>query len=144
MPGAAAHTVMHATAVALDNRGLLITGASGAGKSTLALALIGLGATLVSDDQTRLDSGPDGVTLSCPQPDLRGVIEARGTGLLRAGASVSAPLVLVVDLDQAEQERLPPRRNVRLLGCVIDLVYATQSPIFPIALMLHLRHGRHA
>lgn len=144
MSGAAAHATLHATAVAMDGRGLLITGASGVGKSTLALALIGLGATLVSDDLTRLDAGPGGITLSCPLPALRGVIEARGTGLLRARASDAAPLALVVDLDQTEKDRLPPRRSVSLLGCVIDLVYASKSPIFPIALMLHLRHGRHA
>lgn len=144
MAGAAAQGILHATAVAVDGRGLLITGASGAGKSTLALALIGLGAMLVSDDQTMLTVTDGVVWLSCPEPSLQGVIEARNVGLLQASASDRAPLILVVDLDRLETERLPPRRNVSVLGCAIDLVYGIQSTIFPVALMLQLRHGRHA
>ncbi len=144
MVGAAAHGTLHATAIAVDGRGLLITGASGAGKSTLALALIGLGATLVSDDQTTVTADNGTVTLSCPHPGLKGVIEARAIGLLRCNAIDAAPLALVVDLDRHEADRLPPRRSVNVLGCAIDLVYGSQSPTFPVALMLHLRHGRHA
>jgi hypothetical protein len=41
------------------------------------------------------------------------LIESRGIGLLRAGSIHGrAPLELVIDLDTAEPERLPPRRNV--------------------------------
>ncbi|MGL4321836.1 MAG: HPr kinase/phosphorylase [Paracoccaceae bacterium] len=144
MTEAAGQTILHGTAVAVQGRGLLITGASGVGKSSLGLALIGLGALLVSDDQTRITVADGLATLSCPNPDLSGVIEARGVGLLRAEAVPDATLTLVVDLDRYENERLPPRRSVNVLGCVIDLVYGSQSPTFPIALMLQLRHGRHA
>lgn len=142
--GATTHGRLHATAVAVDGRGLLITGASGAGKSALAIALIGLGAKLISDDQTQVSREGGVVTLRCPTPALHGVIEARGVGLLRAEAIEAAPLILVVDLDRYESDRLPPRRNVSVLGATIDLVYGTDNPIFPVALMLHLRHGRHA
>lgn len=144
MTGAAARATLHATAIAVDGRGLLITGATGAGKSTLALALIGLGATLISDDQTQLVATAEGITLTCPAPSLKGVIEARGVGLIRTDAHDSAPLSLVVDLDQQETGRLPPQRHVSVLGRTIDLVYGSPSPTFPVALMLHLRHGRHA
>lgn len=144
MVGAAPHVTRHATAVAVDGRGLLITGASGAGKSTLALAMIGLGATLVSDDRTTITAIAGTVMLTCPNPDLKGVIEARAVGLLRCEAIDAAPLALVVDLDRHETDRLPPRRSVSVLGYAIDLVYGSQSPTFPVALMLHLRHGRHA
>lgn len=135
---------VHGTAVAVDGRGLLIVGGTGTGKSALALAMIGLGAKLVSDDQTLLSLAKGDVMLTCPNPDLSGVIEARNVGLLRTEAIAGAPLTLVVDLDLTETERLPPRRSVTVLGCVIDLVYGTQSPTFPVALMLHLRHGRYA
>jgi HPr kinase/phosphorylase len=144
MDRAPAHGTLHATAVAVDGRGLLITGASGSGKSSLAIALIGLGAKLISDDQTQLFAENGLITLSCPEPSLHGVIEARNVGLLRADASNSAPLALLVDLDRQETERLPPRRHVSVLGCEIDLVYGSISPTFPVALMLHLRHGRYA
>jgi HPr kinase/phosphorylase len=144
MTGAAAQGTVHGTAVAVDGRGLLIMGGTGTGKSALALAMMGLGAKLVSDDQTMLSLVKGDVVMTCPNPDLQGVIEARGVGLIRAEASPSAPLTLVVDLDLQETDRLPPRRSVTVLGCVIDLVYGHQSPTFPVALMLQLRHGRHA
>jgi HPr kinase/phosphorylase len=142
--GAAGQTTLRGTAVAANGRGLLITGAPGAGKSALGLALIGLGAALVSDDLTQVTVAEGVATLSCPNPDLTGVIEARGMGLMRSDAVPYAKLELVVDLDRQEVERLPPRRSVNVLGCVIDLVYGSQSPTFPVALMLQLRHGRHA
>jgi HPr kinase/phosphorylase len=144
MTGAAAQGTVHGTAVAVDGQGLLIMGGTGTGKSALALAMIGLGAKLVSDDQTMLSLAKGDVMLSCPNPDLSGVIEARGVGLMRTEAVAAAPLTLVVDLDLTETDRLPPRRSVTVLGCVIDLVYGHQSPTFPVALMLQLRHGRHA
>ncbi|MCU0802244.1 MAG: HPr kinase/phosphatase C-terminal domain-containing protein [Rhodobacteraceae bacterium] len=146
MNGAAADgtVLLHASAVAIDGRGLLITGAAGKGKSTLALALIGFGAVLVSDDLTQVTRMGNHLSLSCPNPELKGVIEARGVGLIRTVVQDAAPLALVVDLDQSETARLPPQRNVSLLGCAIDLVYGSKSPTFPVALMLQLRHGRHA
>jgi HPr kinase/phosphorylase len=144
MTGAAAQGTVHGTAIAVDGRGLLILGGTGTGKSALALAMIGLGAKLIADDQTMLSLAKGDVLLSCPNPDLAGVIEARGVGLMRAEAISAAPLTLVIDLDLSETDRLPPRRSVTVLGCVIDLVYGHQSPTFPVALMLQLRHGRHA
>jgi HPr kinase/phosphorylase len=144
MTGGQASGTVHGTAVAVDGKGLLIMGGTGTGKSALALAMIGLGARLISDDQTMLSLAKGDVMLSCPNPDLAGVIEARGVGLMRAEAISMAPLTLVVDLDLSETDRLPPRRSVTVLGCVIDLVYGHQSPTFPVALMLQLRHGRHA
>ncbi len=143
MQGAGIRATLHATAVAVDGRGLLITGASGTGKSSLALALIGLGAALVSDDQTLLERAGDKVVLDCPRPDLCGVIEVRGMGLLRAPVSVRPMLQLVVDLDADETQRLPPTRTIDLLGCVFPLVRRPEHAHFPIAVMLQLRHGRH-
>jgi HPr kinase/phosphorylase len=144
MRTAATRAILHATAVAVDGRGLLITGAAGAGKSSLAVALIGLGAHLVSDDQTVLERIGDRVVLDCPVPDLRGVIEVREMGLLRAPVAVQADLALVVDLDAAETQRLPPTRMIDLLGCSFPLVRNPNHAHFPVALMLQLRHGRHA
>ena len=47
-------TALHATCVAIDGRGVVLTGASGAGKSGLGLQLIDGGAMLVSDDVTAI------------------------------------------------------------------------------------------
>ncbi len=144
MPLADARTILHATAVAVDGRGVLITGASGAGKSTLALGMIGQGAQLVSDDQTRLERSGDRIVLCCPNPALAGVIEVRGMGLICTTHVARADLALVVDLDAVEAHRLAPQRQISLLGCVIALVHNPQHAHFPVALMLQLRHGRYA
>jgi HPr kinase/phosphorylase len=135
---------LHATCVAVDGRGLLILGPSGAGKSSLALRLIALGAALVSDDQTRVTPVGGRLEASCPNPDLFGMIEARGVGLLRVPAAPVADVQLVVDLGRPETERLPQRRTVTIAGIPLALVLHVQKDHFPDALMLYLRHGREA
>lgn len=134
--------ILHASCVALDGRGLLILGPSGSGKSSLALRLMSLGAQLVSDDLTRLDRVEDALVATCPNPALRGLIEARGLGILQAPWIESAELGLAVDLAQTESERLPPFRTVTILGSALPLVLHAQNDHFPDALMLYLRHGR--
>lgn len=135
---------LHATTVSVDGRGLLILGPSGAGKSSLALRLLSLGAELVSDDQTRVTVVGKDLSATCPNPDLAGMIEVRGVGILRVQALPSAVLRLVVDLGQPEPERLPPHRDVTILGIRLPLVLHPQNDHFPDALMLYLRHGRQA
>lgn len=136
--------ILHATCVAVDGRGLLITGPSGAGKSALAIRLLALGADLVSDDQTAVRASMGYVHASCPSPRIGGLIEARGIGLLHAPTVESTVLGLVVDLSQAETERLPPFRSLAILGCDLPLVLRVQSDHFAEALLLYLRHGRQA
>lgn len=138
------HQIVHASCVAIDGRGLLILGPSGVGKSGLAIRMIGLGATLVSDDRTRLDAMAGQLTASCPNPDLSGLVEARGLGIVRAPASGPVTLALAVDLGQVEPDRLPPTRTLTLMGIPLRLVLHPQNDHFPDALMLYLRHGRQA
>jgi HPr kinase/phosphorylase len=132
---------LHASAVAIDGRGILILGASGTGKSALALQLMALGAQLIADDQTVLMRAGGVVNASCPAP-LRGMIEARGLGLLAADTLDTAPLRLVVDLDRVETERLPARRQTELLGVAIDLVFGAQYRHFPYGIIQYARAGR--
>ena len=134
---------LHASTVAVNGRGLLILGPSGAGKSALALQLIALGALLVADDRTDLTAQSGRLTARCPAP-IKGLIEARGLGLLRAPPVDEAEIALVADLGQTEDQRLPPRRRITILGCEVDLVLQAQNDHFPAALMLYLRHGRQA
>lgn len=135
--------ILHASCVAVDGRGLLILGPSGAGKSSLALRLLALGARLVADDRTEVTAVGGRLIARCP-PAIRGLIEARGVGLLRAEAMDEAPIALVADLGQTEDQRLPPPRRLRILGCDLDLVLHAQNDHFPQALLLYLRHGRQA
>ena len=134
---------IHASAVALDGRGLLILGPPGSGKSTLALALLAMGGQLVADDRVRLVRRGDRLVASCP-PSLSGLIEARGVGILRAGAAGDAPLSLAVDLGRAEDARLPPLRHITLHGVELDLVLGPMGPHLGAALRQMLIGGRFA
>ena len=112
---------LHASAVAVDGRGCLITGASGAGKSTLAIEMIALGAQLVADDRVDVRRAGGGLLVSAPAP-IAGLIEARGAGILRLGHRKEAPLALIVDLDHAETARLPEPRRREILGIPCPLL----------------------
>lgn len=132
---------VHAGCVALNGRGLLITGPSGSGKSSLALQLMAFGARLVSDDRTVLSLREGRLHATCP-PALRGMIEARGLGILNAEPIDGADVVLVVDMGATGSERLPTHRSVTYLGRTVDLVQAQHNPHFPAALLAYLKGGR--
>ncbi|MEQ9695865.1 HPr kinase/phosphatase C-terminal domain-containing protein [Shimia sp. SDUM112013] len=134
---------LHASCVACHGRAALIQGKSGAGKSTLALHLLSLGADLVSDDRTVLWRGRDGVMADAPEP-LRGLIEARGVGILRALPAGPTPVALVIDLDADETERLPERRETQILGQSVPLLHRVDAPHFAPAILQYLAHGREA
>ena len=134
---------VHATAVSIAGRAAVIRGASGRGKSALALQLMALGAGLIADDQVVLTQTKDQLIASCP-PTLRGMIEARGIGILNAAVQDPAPVAVVVDLDRVESERLPPHRTVTIVGCEVPLIYHTGRVEFASALMQFLRAGRNA
>ncbi|WP_135450789.1 HPr kinase/phosphorylase [Tabrizicola caldifontis] len=136
-------TILHASCISVDGRGLLILGPSGSGKSSLALRLMALGARLVADDRTEVVAIDNRLIARCP-PAIRGLVEARGVGLLRAETSGEVPVVLVADLGRTEEQRLPPYRRITLMGCELDLVLHPRNDHFPEALLLYLRNGRQA
>ena len=135
--------IVHATAVCLDARGALIRGASGSGKSSLALEMMALGASLVADDRVILRRATEGLRVLAPDP-TRGLIEARGVGLLRADTVASAGLACVIDLDHDETERLPPFRETVLLDVTVPVFHKVATDSFAAALIQYLRKGREA
>ncbi len=136
--------LIHGTSVAFDLgprlAAVLITGRPGSGKSELALELMAMGAVLVADDQTRLERRGDRVILSAP-PVLRGLIEMRGIGLLRAVSQDEAPLELLIDLDTVETERLPAPHWHLLEGCRIPLLRKCASRAFAAAIRQYVIAG---
>lgn len=133
--------VIHANCVALNGRGLLILGASGAGKSSLSLELMSRGFELVADDKTCLEVRDGKVFANAPDA-LRGLIEARGIGILNADYVRDVPLHLVVDLDQDETDRFPPRRTTEILGLGYPVVHKTDNTLLPAALRQYMLHDR--
>ncbi|WP_298563692.1 serine kinase [uncultured Aliiroseovarius sp.] len=134
----------HATTVAIDDAAVMITGPSGSGKSALALELIGLGAQLVADDLSQIVL-QDGAPFVIAPPELPGVIEARGVGLINVPHCPKARLQLVVDLGQIEMARLPASPAItEVNGCAIECLFRVDAPYFAIAVFNMLRHGRHA
>jgi RNase adaptor protein for sRNA GlmZ degradation len=105
---------LHATAVAIGRRGVLLRGPPGAGKSDLALRLIAAGARLIADDQVELERRAETV-LATPPETIAGLIEVRGLGIRRVPFVRAVPLVLVVDL-AGPVERLPEPSTVELAG----------------------------
>ena len=105
--------------------------------------MIALGAVLVADDQTILTSLEGKLIAHCPPP-LRGLIEARGLGVLNALTVDQAEVTLCADLDHEETERLPPHRYVTFLRHRVDLVYRVTNGHFPSALLHYMQRGRNA
>ena len=132
---------VHASAVLLGARALLIRGPSGAGKSRLALALLQqAGATvfvrLVSDDRS-LVTPHHGRLLVRPVPEIAGLIEVRGLGLRRLPYEPAAVVGCVVDLAAADSRRLPDGARLRTVVKGIELPrLAVAADADPLALVL--------
>ena len=96
------------TAVACDGKAVLILGEPGSGKSDLALRLIDQGARLIADDLVELTRDGDRIMAAFPgdaPPDLKGRIEARGTGIV-ARPAVDSPVELALVV-QAVTKQMP-------------------------------------
>ncbi len=103
---------IHASAVLLGPRAVLIRGPSGVGKSRLALNLLqaadgrGTFARLVADDRVHVEA-VHGRLVARPPATLAGLLEVRGFGILQLPYEPVAVLSWVVDLDVPAAPRLP-------------------------------------
>jgi HPr kinase/phosphorylase len=121
---------VHASAVLVGDRAVLIRGPSGAGKSRLALDLILAGrsgqlpaAVLVGDDRVHLDTVAEQLWVR-PVRELGGLMEIRGLGIRRCDFVSEAVVGLVVDLAAGDAERLPPPESlsIRLNGVLLPRI----------------------
>jgi serine kinase of HPr protein (carbohydrate metabolism regulator) len=109
----AASPTIHASAVLVGARAVLIRGPAGSGKSKLVLELLAAAqsgllrfARLVADDRAHVEPA-HGRLLVRPAAALTGLVEARGLGIRGVEAEPVAVVGLVVDLSAADAERLP-------------------------------------
>ncbi|MGA9321450.1 MAG: HPr kinase/phosphatase C-terminal domain-containing protein [Xanthobacteraceae bacterium] len=134
---------VHASAVLVGARAVLIRGPSGSGKSRLALDVIEAARTgslpfarLVADDRVHLETA-NGRLLARPAKALAGLIEVRGVGLRRIAHEPSAVVGLVVDLAAAEAKRLPDatERTTEIGGIKLPrLAVASGAAVLPAVL----------
>ena len=104
---------IHASAVLIGARAVLILGPSRSGKSSLALALLQAAASgtlpfarLVADDRAHVEA-VYGRLLVRPAATLAGLIEVRGLGIRQVPYEPVAVAGLVVELGVGDAARLP-------------------------------------
>jgi HPr kinase/phosphorylase len=121
---------VHASAVRVGARAVLIRGPSGAGKSRLAFDLILAGragqlpqAVLVGDDRVHLDTVAGQLWVR-PARELAGLIEIRGLGVRHCDFVEEAVVGLIADLAAEDAERQPPPEalSVHLNGVSIPRI----------------------
>jgi serine kinase of HPr protein (carbohydrate metabolism regulator) len=106
---------IHASAVLLGPRAILIRGPAGSGKSHLVLqALVAAQsglfefARLVADDRVEL-AGVYGRLVARPAAELAGLLEVRGLGIQRLAYEPMAVVGYVCDLADPRAQRMPDR-----------------------------------
>jgi serine kinase of HPr protein (carbohydrate metabolism regulator) len=121
-------TNIHATALVLGDRGILITGPSGSGKTMLALTLIDRFlsnerfARLVGDDQLFISARGSRLVVSCPGA-IAGLAEVRGVGPRPLPALASAVIDLVVRLvPDDDASRLPDPASETIAGIDVPML----------------------
>ena len=136
---------IHASAVLVGARAVLIRGPSGSGKSRLALALLQAAqagslrfARLIADDRAHVEA-VNGRLLVRPAPPLAGLLELRGSGIQRFEAEPLAAVGWVVDLAAEDAARLPARdaREAMIEGVKLPrLAVAAGQEALPFVLAL--------
>jgi len=106
---------MHACAVVLGNKGIMITGPSGSGKSSLAFGLIahfahaGQFARWVGDDQILIDIKGQAL-IARAAATIAGQSEVHGFGIVSVDYEPQARIDLIVDLVE-ETDRMPDEQS---------------------------------
>jgi serine kinase of HPr protein (carbohydrate metabolism regulator) len=142
---------IHASAVLVGARAVLIQGPSASGKSRLALALLQAAdrgalpfVRLIADDRAQVEAA-HGRLLVRPAPALAGLIEVRGLGIRRLPHEPVAVVGLLVELGLAKTERLPDPAGRRGQVAGIELprlaVAAGSDALSPVLAYLRTDEG---
>ena len=135
---------IHGTAIVVGKTGLLFLGPSGVGKSSLAFACLAtakqfdLFAALIADDRVLLSEDNGTVVAECP-PTIAGMIEIRGTGILRIPSVSSAKIhFAVLPGNPATAERLPPDdEQIEVADTVsLPVIRLSTTSINPLAIIM--------
>ena len=96
-------SALHASAVALPDGAVLLTGAAGSGKSSLLARLIDShGGQLIADDRVEITVDKHQLIASAPSA-LQGLMELRGLGIIRRPTIAAQKIDLVIALVAREE-----------------------------------------
>ncbi len=112
-------STIHAGALIVADRGVLVRGPAGSGKSSLMLGLMRKApgfARLIGDDRVALTVGGGRLIAHAPAA-LEGLIEVRGLGIVRVPAYARGVIHLVVDREAGA--RLPESATVEIAGLTL-------------------------
>lgn len=130
---------LHATAITVDEIGILFIGPSGSGKSSLAFAFLtearyaGQSSALIADDQIFVSQQQDGTIIAERPASIAGLLELRGSGIVRLDSieKVTLHYAVMVLAPNDTHERLPPENEMYALPCGGEL------PVIRIPLQCH-------
>lgn len=136
-------STIHASAVLVGAKAVLIRGPSGTGKSTLAWNLVQAAeqghlpfARLVADDRAYVEAHGSRLLVH-PAPALAGLIEVRGLGIRRLEYEPMAAVGWVIDLASSDGGRMPAKeaRETTVLGAALPrLSVAAGSEALPLVM----------
>jgi HPr kinase/phosphorylase len=141
---------IHANALVLGEKGLLLRGPPGSGKSALTLDLIsrfearGDFARLVGDDRVSVEAR-GGRLVARPHPAIAGMIEARGLGLIRVECEPACVLHAVVDV--CAPGDTPPRhpeedeKSASVRGIILPRLFAADCGNASVARIIFFLQG---
>jgi HPr kinase/phosphorylase len=114
---------IHGTCVSRDGAGVLFLGPPGSGKSDLALRLLARGFSLVADDRVVVAG-----RVARPVPQLAGLLEVRGLGIVRLAYVADTILALVVELGDPPRLPEPQRHELLDLPVMATEPFAASAP----------------
>lgn len=127
---------IHASAFSFHGAGCLLIGDSGTGKSRLVAEALLHGAHIIADDQVRL-CALNGNLVASAAPQLEGVIELRGFGLVKCKDAIhSHPIHLIVELSTDADTRIPEKQTRDYLGVHVPYVKVLPVPELSVATLL--------
>lgn len=134
---------VHGTAIVVGERGLIFLGPSGIGKSMMAFTCLTIArrakafSALIADDQVFLTQQEGRIVATCP-PSITGLMELRGSGIVRIDNVQSAPLDLAVQLvSVSTAERIPHENEYWQIGDFgrLPLVRIASTAVDPLAII---------
>ncbi len=102
MPTKEKHNLLniHASAIIINNKGILVRGESGSGKSLLVLQCLDVfdkKSALIADDRVDISLENGEIYMHTPK-NIEGLIELRGRGVIKKEHENRAKLDLIIDL----------------------------------------------